>query len=112
MSQDRILLLDFHPAIGLGGELRRILESSFDQSTQLKHEMCSPFVQDATRWTLTSPLGEFDPSLTFLILTPDLLARAGLILDSLREQSIEGSVIVITDAVEPDEIVTLLKLGI
>src|ERR1041384_4634866 len=104
MSQDRILLLDFHPAIGLGGELRRILEASFSQGTQLKHETCSPFPPGATQWSLTCPLGEFDPSLIFLILTPDLLARAGLILDSLREQSIEGPVIVITDAVEPDEI--------
>jgi DNA-binding NtrC family response regulator len=106
MQPPKILLLEFCPTRGLSESLCVILNSS--GIIKLIH--CElPENGDLTAFdkSLSAAKSEFSPNLTFLLLSPSLVARACPLLQYTKREISDGAIAVV---VETDEAMVLLEL--
>jgi len=112
MKEARILLLDLNPAGPLGNTLGRILKSSLKPGIQLRHESVGVFESALFHSELPSIISRFDPDVVFLVLSPSHLKQAGALFQSIGREPSELPIIAVIEECKPDQILTLLKLGI
>jgi two-component system response regulator GlrR len=111
MKHLRVLLLNVNKVDELAKDLRNLLNSITQSGVDLH---CEPFDFSGTAGGNAGAAGilyGFDPDVIFLVLSPDLLKRADLLLASWRREASEVPLIVILESGEPDEIRALLKMG-
>ena len=111
MKEAKVLILDLNPASAIGTMLGKIIESCPFVSVQFQHESPLDIKSDlcCDEQSRIVERSRFD--LIFLVLSPFQLKQAGELFQSMRKALCVAPIIVVVEACEPDEMLSLLKLG-
>jgi DNA-binding NtrC family response regulator len=112
MKEAKIFLLDLNPSSNLGSTLGEILTSFPDLSVQLKHESQKEGKSaHCCVGELCHLLSRCNADLIFVVLSPNHLAHGRALFQAISKEGMELPIIVVPEACEPDEMLSLLKLG-
>ena len=108
----RIFLLDLNPSRGLGKELQGILESSSNFDIQLEEKPASASLASCCSSEHLGMISDFKPDVIFIVLSPGQLKHLRAMIQSLRKNMSELSVMIVTEGGRPEEMIQSLKLGV
>jgi DNA-binding NtrC family response regulator len=111
MKSARVLLLDLNPRDGLCDPLRQILESSGQPEIELYQESVAIDSLAFSYRDLAKDALRFDPELIFITVSASLLEVAGAGFQAIKAQLPQIPIIAAADAVAPDSVLELLRLG-
>ncbi len=111
MRPINLLLLDFNSHGNLGNELCSILEASTLPEIRLHQEHLENISPAERPNFLANLFHRLKPSVTFLVSQLSPLKPARTLFQSLKTNTVEPPVIVVTEEDEPDEVFETLKLG-
>jgi len=113
MGQSIILVLDFDPANDLGERICETLELSFSSTIHLRQDSATMTEPVFGGDELSRIISQHDPSLIFIVIPPGLFEEAGRFFQRLRtELKSMVPVVAVTESGRPDEVLSLLKLGV
>lgn len=110
MEEVRSFLLDFDPASCLGHTLRNILGSSSHLDVKLQQASIESCGQELCDVDITRIISQYNPALTFVVLSPSMLKKASILFQSIRQRFPEMPIMVILEEGEPDGVFDFLKL--
>jgi DNA-binding NtrC family response regulator len=112
MGQSVILVLDFDPANVLGKRICEILALSFSSTIHLRQEPATiaglVFGVDVQ----FKVISQHDPALILIIIPPGLFEEAGRLFQRLLTELKSVPVVAVTESGRPDEVLSLLRLGV
>ena len=111
MKEAKIFVLDLNPSSNVGSTLGEILSSFPNFGVQLKRESQKGSKIAHCVGELCRLLSGCNSDLIFVVLSPDRLAQGRALFQSISRVGMELPIIVVPEACEPDDILTLLKLG-
>ena len=111
MKEAKIFLLDLNPSSKVGSVLGEILSSFPNLGVQLKHESQKESKSAHCVGELCSLLSGCNSDLIFVVLSPSHLAQGRALFQSISREGMELPIIVVPEACEPDDMLSLLKLG-
>ena len=111
MRPEKLLLLDLSPACGACGQLRSMLETTFQVSVMPLEGECDAPESDADENLLDAVRGR-DPSLIFLVLPRAETKRTSHLLQTIFAELTDLPVVVVTETEEPGELFDLLRQGV
>ena len=111
MKEVKIFLLDLNPSSDVGSTLGEILESFPNLGVQLKHESPKESKSAQCVGELCSLLSRCNSDLIFVVLSPNHLEQGRALFRSISNEGMELPIIVVPEACEPDEMLSLLNLG-
>ena len=112
MKEAKIFLLDLNPSSGLGSTLGEILESFPNLGVQLKHESSIESKSPLRDGELCSVISRSNSDLIFMVLSPSHLEQGRALFQSISRERLELPIVVIPEACKPDDMFSLLKLGV
>jgi len=111
MNEAKIFLLDLNPSSNVGSALGEILSSFPNIGVQLKHESQKEGKSAHCVGELCTLLSRCNSDLIFVVLSPSHLAQGRALFQSISRERMELPIIVVPEACEPDDMLSLLKLG-
>ena len=111
MKEAKIFLLDLNPSSNVGSTLGEILSSFPNLGVQLKHESQKEGKSANCVGELCTLLSRCKFDLIFVVLSPNHLAESRALFESISSEGMELPIIVVPEACEPDDMLSLLKLG-
>ncbi|MGD8447391.1 MAG: sigma-54 dependent transcriptional regulator [Desulfobacterales bacterium] len=112
MKEAKIFLLDLNPSSNVGSTLGEILSSFPNFGVQLKHESQKGNKSAYCVGELCSLLSGCNSDLIFVVLSPDRLEQSRALFQSISREGMELPIIVVPEACEPDDMLSLLDLGV
>jgi DNA-binding NtrC family response regulator len=112
MKPTNILLLDLNPACELTGALRGIIES--DNQSEIRLQQASVPTEDQVGYAergWPELISRLKPSVIFMVSPWNALKQVKSFFKSMRGNSPEPPVVIVSDAEEPDEMFEIIKLG-
>lgn len=110
MKQAKIFLFDFSSPGDLGNKLRRILGSK-NKYVQLQYESFKVSAGSLDRIDIFHKIQGIKPDLVFFVLSESHLRNANSLFQDIKEELLERIIVVIEKG-QPEEIFSLLKLGV
>ena len=111
MKEAKIFLLDLNPSSNVGSALGEILASFPNFGVQLKHESRKEGKSAHCVGELCTLLSRCNSDLIFIVLPPYHLEQGRALFQSISREGMELPIIVVPEACEPDDMLSLLKLG-
>ena len=111
MKEAKIFLIDLNPATNVGCTLRTILESYPNLGTHIQQESSKLSVSEFCDGELSGIITRKRPDVIFLVLSPYLLKKAGLLFKSMKSEFLKLPIIVVVEECNPDAMFSVLKLG-
>lgn len=107
------LLLNFSPASRIGDELCRVMAShpGFRLRLKCRTVAASDGVEAGEKWTAELSSGD-PPDVIVAVFETPLISRAQSLLTALSRASVNAPLVVIAEGVAPEEMITLLDLGV
>lgn len=112
MKDAKIFLVDLHVSSGLGETLRKILDSCTHFRIQMHYEPFEGNEQDIYKNRLLKALSCCKPDLVLFVLSSDKLRQLAVLLESKERQISNLPIIVVSEKLNPDEMFTLLAIGV
>lgn len=110
MQRKKVLLLDLDMTGGSSESLRSLLQTSPAMDIELSR--CpDTFGASFVESKLTPIRSDFERDLIFILVTSRLVRQAGTLVETIRRCHTEVPIIIVIDAMEPDEMSGLLRLG-
>lgn len=106
MKRPKILLLNLNPSLGLGNELRGIIESQFDVE-EVRIDADSALEECGKK--LAEVIPRSTPAIVFVVQSTDQLKPTRQLLYSLKKEILTMPLIVVVDEGEPDEMFAWLR---
>lgn len=111
MNEAKIFLLDLNPSSNVGSTLGEILSSFPNLGVQLKRESQKESKSAHCVGELCSLLSGCNSELVFVVLSPNHMEQGRALFRSISNEGMELPIIVVPEACEPDDMLSLLKLG-
>ncbi|HEV2708111.1 MAG TPA: sigma-54 dependent transcriptional regulator [Pyrinomonadaceae bacterium] len=107
MRHRKILLYDLAQSEHLCEQLREMLTAEFD----VQRESEATFEQASCEKSFAASLSDFRPQLVFVFLSKTLLKSPDVVFGALGVEKLKTPCIFVVEDGEPDELLTLLRLG-
>jgi two-component system response regulator GlrR len=111
MRSDRALLLSFAAASEVCNTLQAILEPYFRLAVQVHPKPITDYHPAGFSQGLGKLIKQLNPSLVFLVLTPDLLSETKKLVKVAKKGAEDTPIIVVIEELKPNEVLELLKAG-
>ncbi len=112
INASKIFLLDMYPSSGLGRTLKEILSASSQSQVEI-HEESAAITGDSFYNRLSGILLQSDPDLIGVVLSPGHLKQVDTLFRKLSGQNgLALPLLVVIENCNPEEAVSLLKLGV
>ncbi len=111
MGETKLLILDLQPENGLGKALREILISSIGMNVVLQQFVVEDCELPAYCNSLLNNIPR-STNIIFLVLSPPLVAQASVLISLLKKELSQTPIILISEDIDSEKILALLKLGV
>lgn len=112
MQQEKILLIDFHEAGGIGRTLLEILKGSLELNVELRYDAISILEMETCQQQLLSAKAAFDPALLMISLPGSLMAQDDALFKCLSLQPFKAPIVAVVETDETDHLLALLNQGV